>query len=506
MTLQRDDALAQGPGAAASGPAIKIRARDINVFYGPKQALFDVSLDMTEKSVTALIGPSGCGKSTFLRCINRMNDTIPGARVEGRIELDGEDVNDRGIDPVVLRARVGMVFQKPNPFPKTIYENVAYGPRIHGIASTKGELDAIVEKSLKRAGLWAEVSDRLQQPGTGLSGGQQQRLVIARAIAVSPEVILMDEPCSALDPIATARIEELIDELRNQYCIVIVTHSMAQAARVSQRTAFSIWANWWKLATQAIFSPIPETAVPRTISPVGSVKDAAMNEHIVKSYEDELNALTAECARMGGLTEAQVADSLDAVIKRDLTLAEQVVARDERLDILQADIERKAIRLIALRQPMANDLRRTVAAMKIANNLERCGDLAKNIAKRTMVLADVEPIATLTRSIERMGRLVSGRLKDVLDAYTASNLERALQVWSRDDEVDEHYNSLFRELLTYMMGDPRTITACAHLLFVAKNMERIGDHATNIAEIIHYEITGDEMMSVTRPKTDDLTP
>ncbi|OXE36728.1 MAG: phosphate transport system regulatory protein PhoU [Phenylobacterium zucineum] len=231
-----------------------------------------------------------------------------------------------------------------------------------------------------------------------------------------------------------------------------------------------------------------------------------MNEHIVKSYEDELNALTAECARMGGLTEAQVADSLDAVIKRDLTLAEQVVARDERLDILQADIERKAIRLIALRQPMANDLRRTVAAMKIANNLERCGDLAKNIAKRTMVLADVEPIATLTRSIERMGRLVSGRLKDVLDAYTASNLERALQVWSRDDEVDEHYNSLFRELLTYMMGDPRTITACAHLLFVAKNMERIGDHATNIAEIIHYEITGDEMMSVTRPKTDDLTP
>lgn len=230
-----------------------------------------------------------------------------------------------------------------------------------------------------------------------------------------------------------------------------------------------------------------------------------MNEHIVKSYEDELNALTAECARMGGLTEAQVADSLEAVIKRDLSLAEQVVGRDERLDLLQADIERKAIRLIALRQPMANDLRRTVAAMKIANNLERCGDLAKNIAKRTMILAEAEPMAPLTRSIERMGRLVTGRLKDVLDAYTASNLDRAMQVWSRDDEVDEHYNSLFRELLTYMMGDPRTITACAHLLFVAKNMERIGDHATNIAEIIRYEITGDEMMSVARPKTDGLT-
>ena len=249
MPSQRDDSIAHDTVAPvhiavdrahASQPAgpIKIRARDVNVFYGDKQALFDVSLDVPENSVTALIGPSGCGKSTFLRSINRMNDTIQGCKVTGRIELDGEDVNDRSIDPVVLRARVGMVFQKPNPFPKTIFENVAYGPRIHGIATGKAELEEIVERSLKRAGLWAEVADRLHQPGTGLSGGQQQRLVIARAIAVSPEVILMDEPCSALDPIATARIEELIDELRNQYCIVIVTHSMAQAARVSQKTAF----------------------------------------------------------------------------------------------------------------------------------------------------------------------------------------------------------------------------------------------------------------------------
>ena len=229
-----------------------------------------------------------------------------------------------------------------------------------------------------------------------------------------------------------------------------------------------------------------------------------MNEHIVKSYEDELNTLTADCARMGGLTEAQVGDALDAVVKRDQALAESVVGRDERLDVLEADIERKAIRLIALRQPMANDLRKTVAAMKIASNLERCGDLAKNIAKRTMILNEAEPISPLTRSIERMGRLVLGRLKDVLDAYTGSDLDRALAVWSRDDEVDEHYNSLFRELLTYMMGDPRTITACAHLLFVAKNLERIGDHATNIAEIIHYEITGEEMISADRPRTDAL--
>ncbi|MES2723185.1 MAG: phosphate signaling complex protein PhoU [Pseudomonadota bacterium] len=228
------------------------------------------------------------------------------------------------------------------------------------------------------------------------------------------------------------------------------------------------------------------------------------NQHIVKSYEDELNTLTAECARMGGLTEAQVGDGIDAVVRRDTSLAETVVARDERLDVLEADIERKAIRLIALRQPMANDLRKTVAAMKIAMNLERCGDLAKNIAKRTLVLTEAEPMSPLTRSIERMGKLVLGRLKDVLDAYTASDLDRALAVWSRDDEVDEHYNSLFRELLTYMMGDPRTITACAHMLFVAKNLERIGDHATNIAEIIHYEITGAETIGSARPKTDAL--
>ncbi len=217
---------------------LTVRAQGVNVFYSEKQALFDVGLDIPGRSVTALIGPSGCGKSTFLRCINRMNDTIAGCKVTGSVKIDDEEINSREVDPVVLRARVGMVFQKPNPFPKTIFENVAYGPRIHGLATSKSELADIVEASLKRAGLWAEVHDRLHQAGTGLSGGQQQRLVIARAIAVRPEVILMDEPCSALDPIATAKIEELMDELREQFCIVIVTHSMAQAARVSQKTAF----------------------------------------------------------------------------------------------------------------------------------------------------------------------------------------------------------------------------------------------------------------------------
>jgi phosphate transport system ATP-binding protein len=216
----------------------KISTRNVNVYYGDKQAINDVSIDVDRENVTAFIGPSGCGKSTFLRSLNRMNDTVAGARVEGQIMLDGEDIYASGMDVVQLRARVGMVFQKPNPFPKSIYDNVAYGPRIHGLASGKAELDQIVESALTRAGLWTEVKDRLSESGTALSGGQQQRLCIARAIAVDPEVILMDEPCSALDPIATARIEELIHDLRGKYAIIIVTHNMQQAARVSQRTAF----------------------------------------------------------------------------------------------------------------------------------------------------------------------------------------------------------------------------------------------------------------------------
>jgi phosphate transport system ATP-binding protein len=224
----------QEPALAAA----KIIARDVNVYYGEKHALKGVDVDIPERSVTAFIGPSGCGKSTFLRCINRMNDTIAICRVTGRITIDNTDIYDRSLDVVQLRARVGMVFQKPNPFPKSIFENIAYGPRIHGLAGTKAELEEIVILSLQRAGLFQEVKDRLSDSGTSLSGGQQQRLCIARAIAVSPEIILMDEPCSALDPIATAHVEELIDELKGDYTIVIVTHNMQQAARVSQRTAF----------------------------------------------------------------------------------------------------------------------------------------------------------------------------------------------------------------------------------------------------------------------------
>lgn len=223
--------------AAIDNP-VKMSSSDVCVYYSEAQALFNVSLDIRDKMVTALIGPSGCGKSTYLRCLNRMNDTIESCRVEGTIELDGVNIHGKNVDPVQLRAKVGMVFQKPNPFPKSVYDNVAYGARIHGLAATKDELEEIVQSSLSKAALWDEVKDRLHSPGTGLSGGQQQRLCIARAIATRPELLLMDEPCSALDPIATSQIEDLIGQLRESFSVVIVTHSMQQAARVSQRTAF----------------------------------------------------------------------------------------------------------------------------------------------------------------------------------------------------------------------------------------------------------------------------
>jgi phosphate transport system ATP-binding protein len=226
------------PKAKQEKSKIKLKAQNLSVFYGNSIAVDNVNIDILEKNVTAFIGPSGCGKSTFLRCFNRMNDTISSCKITGEVTLDGENIYDKKLDVVMLRAKVGMVFQKPNPFPKSIYDNVAYGPRIHGIFDSKQELDFIVEKSLKRAGLFNEVKDRLYEAGSSLSGGQQQRLCIARAIAISPEVILMDEPCSALDPIATAKIEELIDELKEKFTIIIVTHSMQQAARVSHKTAF----------------------------------------------------------------------------------------------------------------------------------------------------------------------------------------------------------------------------------------------------------------------------
>ncbi len=361
---------------------IKIKAKNVDVFYGKKQALYNIGLDIEENQVTALIGPSGCGKSTFLRCLNRMNDVIDICRVKGEILINDFNINDKSCDVVRLREKIGMVFQKPNPFPKTVYENISYGPTIHGMAQSKQEMDEIVETSLKKAALWEEVKDRLHEPGTGLSGGQQQRLCIARAISVRPEVILMDEPCSALDPIATAQIEELIDELK--------------------------------------------------------------------------------------------------------------------IDKYEALIEQQVVNLIALRQPMAIDLRETVTALKMSSDLERIGDLAKNISKRTLLLNENLP-KNLVDTLNRVSVGVQKQLKSTLDAYLERSAPMAINVWEGDEQIDDLTNLCMQEVIKYLKENEKNLEDGTHLLFVTKNVERIGDHTTNVAEQIYYLVKG-EYLEGDRPK------
>ena len=409
-----------------------------------------------------------------------MNDTIPSARVEGRIELDGEDIYASRMDVVQLRARVGMVFQKPNPFPKSIYENVAYGPRIHGLAAGKAELDEIVERSLKRAGLWEEVKDRLTESGTALSGGQQQRLCIARAIAVDPEVILMDEPCSALDPIATAKIEELIHELRGRYAIVIVTHNMQQAARVSQRTAFfhlgdarRIWRDVRDLHQSA------RRRAPRITSPAATAEERIHGARPAIRSRRSTRTSTS-CARIicrdgrprrGGDRARRCTRSSSATARP----RPRSSSDDKKIDALEAEVERSAVQIIALRAPMADDLREVVAALKIAGVVERIGDYAKNIAKRVPSdrgQPNIEPLSLLPE----MARIAGEMVHNVLDAFAARDAEKARGGVRARRAVDDFYNTIFRALLTYMMENPHNITPATHLLFVAKNLERIGDH------------------------------
>ncbi|CAE7404934.1 pstB [Symbiodinium microadriaticum] len=430
---------------------IKIEARDVRVHYGDAEALHGVDLDIGARQVTSLIGPSGCGKSTFLRCLNRMNDTIDGCRVTGSIKLDGEDIYGDGIDVVQLRANVGMVFQKPNPFPKSIYDNVAYGPRIHGRAKSKDELDEIVERSLKRAGLWEEAKDRLSEPGTGLSGGQQQRLCIARAIAVDPEIVLMDEPCSALDPIATARIEELIDELRERFTIVIVTHSMQQAAR---------------------------------------------------AFDEELRGIASLVSDMGEKAAAQLSEALDALEKQDTQLAESVILADRSLDALDQAVSLEVTQLLARRQPMAVDLREIIGALKIAGDYERIGDLSKNIAKRLKLLQGSDGLdAPFIADLLTLGRLVVNQISQTNQALVKKDAGLALDIWESDKAIDDQHNKVFRMIIDIYEGRDQAMAEAAHFLFMTKNLERMGDHCTNIVEIVHFIATGAEPDDE-RPKAD----
>jgi phosphate transport system protein len=468
----------------------KVSVRDLNFYYGAHHALKNINLTLVENRVTAFIGPSGCGKSTLLRIFNRMYDLYPGQRAEGQIMLDNQNVLDPKLDLNLLRARVGMVFQKPTPFPMTIYENIAFGIRLYEKLS-KSEMDDRVEKALRGGALWNEVKDKLNASGLSLSGGQQQRLCIARTVAVRPEVILFDEPCSALDPISTAKVEELIDELKDDYTIAIVTHTMQNSARPIGSSPRRL------IAAPRITSPAVSAEGTRECA--GRIEMAF--EHTAKAFDDDLQELARLVSEMGGLAERQIVESVDALIRRDTALGARVVAVDAEIDQLQRMIEERAVLTIARRQPMAVDLREIVGAMRVATDLERIGDLAKNMGKRVVALdSDFQPLK-LIRGLEHMTDLVQSQVKSVLDAYATHDLPSAMVVWNGDEEVDAICTSLFRELLTYMMEDPRNIGFCIHLMFCAKNIERIGDHATNIAETVFYMIEGQQMLDK-RPKGD----
>jgi phosphate ABC transporter ATP-binding protein/phosphate transport system regulatory protein PhoU len=464
----------------------KITAHDVNVFYGDKQAIRQVSIDIDQEDVTAFIGPSGCGKSTFLRTLNRMNDTVASARVEGDIRLDGEDIYSKDMDVVQLRARVGMVFQKPNPFPKSIFENVAYGPRIHGLASGKAELDRIVEQSLTRAGLWNEVKDRLADSGTALSGGQQQRLCIARAIAVDPEVILMDEPCSALDPIATARIEELIRD-RDRHA----QYATGRPRQPEDRVLPPRRAGRVRRYQRHLHQPA-RAAHDRLYHWSLRLRGNDMAEHTVKAFDEDIGRLRGLISQMGGLAEEAIENAMRSLQRGDLDLAQEVRAGDKQIDLIEAEVERLVVRIIALRAPMANDLREVVAALKIAAVVERIGDYAKNIAKRVPLIEGehrIEPISV----IQAMARMAAEMVHDVLDAFAARDAAAAVEICERDNALDDFYDAIFRTLVTHMVENPKTISEVAHLLFVAKNLERIGDHATNVAEMVYFAATGTQL-------------
>ena len=402
-----------------------------------------------------------------------------------------------------------MVFQKPTPFPMSIYENIAFGIRLYE-RLPKSELDGRVETSLRRAALWDEVKDKLNANGQSLSGGQQQRLCIARTVAVRPEVILFDEPCSALDPISTAKIEELIDELTDDYTIVIVTHNMQQAARVSEFTAFMYLGELIEFefdqqnvhrAARSAYAGLHHRPLRISAGENTMTEYTTRVDHTAKAFDTDLQEITRKVAEMGGLVERQISDAVQALAERDLELGERVMATDPAIDALQREIEEKAILTIARRQPMAIDLREIVGAMRVANDLERVGDHAKHIGKRVVALdGDFYP-QKLIRGVEHMSELVLAQLKQVLDAYASRDLQSAMAVWKGDEEVDAMCTSLFRELLTYMMEDPRDITFCMHLMFCAKDIERMGDHATNIAETVYYMVEG-RPITDQRPKGD----
>ena len=464
-----------------------LTAKNLNLWYGDFKALKDISLDMGEREITALIGPSGCGKSTFLKTLNRMNDLVPGVRIEGDVRLKGQDIFAREMQPTELRRRVGMVFQKANPFPMSIYDNITYGPRLHGVHN-KAELDELVESSLKGAALWNEVKDRLKKSALGLSGGQQQRLCIARALAVKPEVLLMDEPTSALDPGSTMKVEELMSELKKNYTVVIVTHNMQPVSATAPPS--SCWASWWKLAPRRRSSAPRRISAPRITFRAGSAKEKnAMSNRT--QYENDLAALKTALTEMGQSAADAVEAAMEALCTADAEAAAAVAQGDGRINNMERDIEHRCMTLLLRQQPVAGDLRRISTTMKVVTDVERIGDHASDIAEIIPHLVTVrkECDPAVSQAI-KMGQKAHKMILDALNALTSEDEQAALRVIAADDEVDYDFNAIKHTLAQEIAADPGKVDAALDLLMVIKYLERIGDHAVNLAEWVEFVRSG----------------
>ena len=458
----------------------KIEARDVNFHYGNFHALKGISMEIPRNKVVAFIGPSGCGKSTFLRLFNRMNDLIPGARLDGEILIDGKNIYAPGVQVDELRKEVGMVFQRPNPFPKSIFDNVAYGLRVNGIRD-KSFITHRVEEALRGAALWEEVKDKLNDSAFALSGGQQQRLCIARAMAVSPSVLLMDEPASALDPISTAKVEELICELRKEVTIVIVTHNMQQASRVSDKTAFFYMGEMVEYDdTKVIFTNPHKEATQQDKTTTA----------MVKFIETELEDLGREVDQMWTLVYNQMEQAQQAVLDMDRGAAQQIMVRERRVDAFELKIDSDVEDFIALYTPVAVDLRYVLSMLKINNDLERIGDYADGIARfvRDCDAQSLDPELVEKLQLRTMFSTVLEMLKELQEALREENAAKATAVADKDDLLDRINLASTGILTDYAIAHKEAIPLCIGFGSVFRKLERTGDHLTNIAEEIVFYI------------------
>ena len=465
--------------------------RDLAVSYAGVVAVHKVTLPIYRNEITALIGPSGCGKTTFIRCLNRMNDLIVTARVEGTLLYHGVDLYDAAVDPVEVRRRIGMVFQKPNPFPKSIYDNIAFGPKIAGF---KGNMDELVEESLRRAALWDEVKDKLKESGLALSGGQQQRLCIARAIATRPDVILMDEPCSSLDPIATQRIEDLMQELLTDYTIVIVTHNMQQAARVSDRTAF--------FTVEVLEETGPPDGHDRRVRrdrddlheperpPHRGLRHGTVRLMPRPGFHEELEAMELRLLELGELAAASVQNAVEAVIQHDDAAAQRVIDGDDEIDQIYLELDHRMLSLLALQAPVAADLRLISVVIHSSLHLERVGDQAVNVAKMQQVTRDLPANETILQQIGEMGHIVVEMVRVAMDALRRRDLELSLRLPKMDDPVDRLNRNMHFEVAK-LADEPRALEWGMHMNLAARALERVGDNAVDIGEQVAFLVSGE---------------